>query len=83
MGTEEFAFFLPDRCFSNKATEPNVLPQPIIFMRALAHLRSWVAQREDKGGAETAGEISTHSCKVTLLTWGAQLGAPEAWRATQ
>ena len=71
-------YILPDMLFEDSAADPQLVQQPMQCMRALAHLRAWCTK-----ATGTPSDLSTHSCKATLLTWGTQAGAPVAWRAAQ
>ena len=54
------------------------------YMRALAHLRSWVKEQEDKvSSTPMLTRVATHSCKATLLAWAKQLEVSTALRAAQ
>ena len=67
-------------------TDPILLPQPMTYMRALAHMRSWLkrnATSEPEGHAPPVASMTTHSGKATLLTWANQLELPVELRAAQ
>lgn len=82
----EPAFLLPDMQThkDGEAAGFGLLEQPMTYMRALAHMRAWVAKRSPHK-KEEGGEMvmSTHSCKATILSWGRSVAAPLEWRASQ
>ena len=84
--SETVAYLLPDMLFDMGDADPILLPQPMTYMRAFAHMRSWLkrnATSEPEGHAPPVPSMTTHSGKATLLTWANHLELPVELRAAQ
>ena len=71
---------MPDLVWEKGVFEPKLLETPMPPYRMIAYIRlvlTRMVEKQSQIPEELARTLTTHSCKVTLLSWSAQAQVPE------